>query len=89
MGEKVVVVCDVCGQQPAQTIGIRVGRRSLQKDLCNRHLAELTAGARRPRPGRRRGSVSTPSGTGNGRRRRGRPRKGATTEASGGGESGA
>ena len=81
MGEKLVLVCDVCGQQPAQTVGIKVGRRNLQKDLCNRHVAELTAGARRPRPGRRRGSVTT-TPSGNGRRRRGRPRKTATTQSS-------
>lgn len=57
MGEKTILVCDICGQPATETVGIRVGRRSLVKDLCDTHLAELTVGARRARPGRRRAAV--------------------------------
>ena len=57
MGERTILVCDVCGRAANETVTIRVGRRNYAKDLCTTHLSELTAGARRPRPGRRRGSV--------------------------------
>jgi hypothetical protein len=79
MGERTILVCDVCGQPATQTATIRVGRRSWAKDLCDRHVAELTAGARRPRPGRRRGVVAA---AGDVKRPRGRPRKTPTTTAS-------
>jgi hypothetical protein len=59
MGERVILVCDVCGQPASRTVGIRVEQRSLVKDLCDRHVAELTAGTRRAKPGRRRGTVGT------------------------------
>ncbi len=80
MGERTILVCDVCGQPATQTATIKVGRRSWAKDLCDRHVAELTAGARRPRPGRRRGVVAP--ATTQPKRPRGRPRKTATTSAS-------
>jgi hypothetical protein len=79
MGERTILVCDVCGQPATQTATIKVGRRSWAKDLCDQHVNELTAGARRPRPGRRRGVVAA---AGQAKRPRGRPRKVATTTAS-------
>jgi hypothetical protein len=96
MGERVILVCDVCGQPASRTVGIRVEQRSLVKDLCDRHIAELTAGARRAKPGRRRGTVGTARKSAarakrttakkttapkNGRRRPRRPRKATTTES--------
>lgn len=60
MGERTILVCDVCGEPAAETVTIRVGRRNLVKDLCATHVAELVQGARRPRPGRRKGVASTP-----------------------------
>jgi hypothetical protein len=81
MGERTILVCDVCGQPATQTATIKVGRRSWAKDLCDRHVAELTAGARRPRPGRRRGVVAAAGQTA-AKRPRGRPRKTPTTTAS-------
>jgi hypothetical protein len=90
MGEQVILVCDVCGRPATQTVTIKVGRTNYAKDVCETHLSELTAGARRPRPGRRRAAIaageSTPrrrgrppksaaAPSGNGRRRRGRPPK--------------
>lgn len=84
MGEKVILVCDVCGQPAAETASIKVGRRSLVKDLCNRHITELTAGARRARPGRRRAVAVGPAGA-TPKRRPGRPRKAAAADDSGGG----
>jgi hypothetical protein len=59
MGERTILVCDVCGEPAAETVTIRVGRRNLVKDLCATHVAELVKGARRPRPGRRKGTVAT------------------------------
>ena len=52
MAEKVVLVCDVCGAEPAQTVALRVGRLNWLKDLCRTHLTELLSAARRPRRGR-------------------------------------
>jgi hypothetical protein len=75
MGERVILVCDVCGQPASDTVNLKIGRRSLVKDLCSRHVAELTAGARRARPGRRRAVV--PSNETPAKRRPGRPRKAA------------
>jgi hypothetical protein len=60
MGERTILVCDVCGEPAAETVTIRVGRRNLVKDLCATHVAELVKGARRPRPGRRKGTVAQP-----------------------------
>ena len=55
------------------------------KDLCSTHVNELVAGARKPRPGRRKGVVAKKSSsakTTKGRKttgkRRGRPPKAAT-----------
>ena len=72
MAERVLIVCDVCGKAPAETVGIKLRDQSLQKDLCSAHLAELVKGSRTPRRGRPRvasaGSSTAP-------KRRGRPRK--------------
>ncbi len=69
MAEAMVLVCDVCGKPAVDTVTISVGRARWQKDLCQAHLAELTSGTRRPRPGRRRGAVVVAPSP----RRRGRP----------------
>ncbi len=71
MAERTILVCDICGRPAVQTVGLKVGRRNLQKDYCEIHLQELTAGARAPRPGRRKGVVVAASPA----KRRGRPRK--------------
>jgi hypothetical protein len=81
VGEKVILVCDICGQPAADTASIKVGRRSLVKDLCERHIAELTAGARRARPGRRRAVASSTNGASAAPKRRGRPPKSATAKS--------
>ncbi len=67
-----MVVCDVCGRSPAQTVGISAGDRNYRKDLCAEHLAELLKGSRAPTRGR-------PAGTSpaSGQRRRGRPSRAA------------
>jgi hypothetical protein len=77
VAERTIIVCDICGQPAVQTVGLKVGRRNLQKDYCEVHLQELTAGARTPRPGRRRGVVVAASPA----KRRGRPKKAATSPA--------
>jgi hypothetical protein len=79
MAEQMIVVCDVCGKPATETVTIKVARGNFVKDLCATHVTELTAGARRPRPGRPRkmaGAGETAP------KRRGRPRK--TTAKSGG-----
>lgn len=95
MAERTILVCDVCGRPAAQTVTFKVGRRNLQKDYCDVHLQELAAGARTPRPGRRRGTVVASPAKRRGRpkktvstpaKRRGRPRKTPTAQASGGSE---
>ncbi len=52
MAEIVVTACDVCGEVPAETVGIRRRNQSLQKDLCSTHMEELVKGARAPKRGR-------------------------------------
>jgi hypothetical protein len=58
MAETVLVVCDVCGAAPAETVGISARGRNYQKDLCAMHGAELLKGARAPRRGRPRKPVT-------------------------------
>ncbi len=52
MAERTMVVCDVCGEPAKERITFRTGERTLQKDLCAQHLAELLAGSRAARRGR-------------------------------------
>jgi len=63
VAEKTILVCDVCGAEPAHTVALRIGRANWQKDLCGDHVTELLNGARRPRrgarPGRRRVTPAT------------------------------
>ncbi len=74
MAERTILVCDVCGQPAVETVTFKVGRRNLQKDYCSVHRQELTAGARAPHRGRRRGAVvAAPA------KRRGRPKKTTTS----------
>ena len=72
MAEKTIVVCDVCGEPATEVVTIKTSRGNFVKDLCARHVSELTSGARKPRPGRPRtvgrGADAAP-------KRRGRPRK--------------
>lgn len=73
MGEQTILVCDVCGEPAVESVNIRTGRGTLVKDLCDTHLAELTAGARPARRGRRRAVVKLAGG----RKRTARRRKAA------------
>lgn len=64
MAEQTILVCDECGKPAAETATIRVARGNFVKDLCSTHVNALVAGARKPRPGRRRGVVAgTTSGS--------------------------
>ncbi|HEY7761496.1 MAG TPA: hypothetical protein VIC52_00685 [Actinomycetota bacterium] len=58
MAEKTILVCDACGRPAAETITVKTSRGNFVKDLCSAHVAELVAGARKPRPGRRKGAVA-------------------------------
>jgi len=76
MAERTILVCDICGRPAVQSVTFKIGRRSLQKDYCEIHLQELSAGARTPHRGRRRGAVvASPA------KRRGRPPKSAAATA--------
>lgn len=82
MAEQVMVVCDVCGAAPAETVGITAKDRSYRKDLCSKHLSELLTGARAPRRGRpRRASASSAPAPSAAPKRRGRPPKAAQAQA--------
>lgn len=95
MAERTILVCDVCGAPAIQTVGMRVGGRSLQKDVCKEHFEDMTKGARPARRGRRKGSTVAAGAAAPRRRgrrarpkassapkRRGRPpKKTATAEA--------
>src|SRR5438874_4927126 len=59
MAQKTVLVCDVCGDEPARTVTLRVAGANWQKDLCETHVTELLSGARRPRRGVRPGTKRT------------------------------
>jgi hypothetical protein len=69
MGEQLVLVCDTCGRPAVQSVTFRIGNRNRVKDYCAIHLAELEAGSRAPRRGRKPAVVAA-SSTG---KRRGRP----------------
>jgi len=58
MAEKTILVCDSCGRPAAETVTIKVDRGNFVKDLCGTHVNELVAGARKPRPGRRKAVVA-------------------------------
>lgn len=78
MAEKTILVCDACGRPAAETITIKVSRGNFVKDMCSTHVNELVAGARRPRPGRRKGVVAKSGGAKTAPKRRGRPPKAKT-----------
>ena len=77
MAEKTILVCDACGRPAAETVTIRLERGNFVKDLCGTHINELIAGARRPRPGRRKSLVTPGAPTATAPKKRGRPRKDA------------
>jgi hypothetical protein len=63
MAEKVVLVCDECGDPANESVTFKLGSRTLAKDLCRRHVQELVRNAHAPRRGRRPGAAvqSAPS----------------------------
>jgi hypothetical protein len=85
MAEKTILVCDACGKPAAETVTMKTSRGNFVKDLCSTHVNELVAGARKPRPGRRKGTTVAAGGkpaaaksaatTGAAPKKRGRPRK--------------
>jgi hypothetical protein len=84
MAEKMILVCDACGKPALETVTIRLGRGNFVKDLCGTHINELIAGARRPRPGRRKGAVASkpaPAAKKAAPKKRGRPRKRTAAKA--------
>jgi hypothetical protein len=63
MAERTILVCDACGRPAAETVTIRSSRGNFVKDLCSTHVTELVSGARKPRPGRRKGVVANAGGS--------------------------
>ena len=74
MAEKTILICDRCGKPAAETVTIRTSGGNFVKDLCSAHVSDLVAGARKPRPGRRKGAVAKPA-TASQPKKRGRLRK--------------
>ncbi len=74
-----MIVCDVCGKAPADTIRITARGKNYQKDLCSTHLSELIGGARAPRRGRPPKATASTSAAPATPRRRGRPPKAAAS----------
>lgn len=72
MAERTLIVCDVCGRPAVEVVGLRIGGRSLTKDVCAEHLEAMTEGARARRPGRRAGVLAGSEPVA-GAKRRGRP----------------
>jgi hypothetical protein len=79
MAERVILVCDVCGNPAQRTVTFSMGTRKLAQDLCANHLQEL---ARRShaagRPRSRRAASSSSAST----RRRARQSPKASKAAS-------
>ena len=80
-----IVVCDICGKSPAETVGITAKDKNYRKDVCADHMADLLKGARAPSRGRPRGtrtiSTTRASAVAAAPRRRGRPPKAAAAAA--------
>ncbi len=53
MAEKVVLVCDICGEAAAESVTFKRGSRTLAQDLCATHVEELVRNSHAPRRGRR------------------------------------
>ena len=74
MAEKTILICDQCGKPATETVTIRIARGNFVKDLCSAHVNDLVSGARKPRPGRRKGAAAKPAAAAQ-PKKRGRPRK--------------
>src|SRR5438105_6630546 len=72
LAETTIIVCDVCGRSPGETVSITAGGRSYRKDLCTTHLFEVLQGAHAPLRGRPRKAAAAQATA---PRRRGRPPK--------------
>lgn len=77
MAEKTILVCDACGRPAAETVTIKSSRGNFVKDLCSTHVSELVAGARKPRPGRRKGVVAKSAAPKSGAKKSGARKSGA------------
>ena len=77
MAEKTILVCDACGRPAAETVTIKSSRGNLVKDLCSSHVSELVAGARKPRPGRRKGVMAKSAASTSGAKKAGARKSGA------------
>jgi hypothetical protein len=85
MAERVIRVCDICGQTAEQSVTFKLGARSLAQDLCDTHVQDLVRHSHPPKRGRRPGSssASSPSSAtpASGRRTGGRAKAAAPAKA--------
>ena len=58
MAERMMLVCDTCGRSAAETVTFKSSAGNRQRDYCSTHLAELLAGSRVPKRGRKPGSTN-------------------------------
>jgi hypothetical protein len=73
-----ITVCDIDGKSPATSVTIHVEGRRFTKDLCDKHVSEMIAGAAEvPRRGRPKKAAARKT---NGR---GRPKKAAARKTNG------
>ena len=77
MAEQYVIVCDVCGDPATAVVSMTVhsdasrAGQTFTKDLCARHLSDMLSNSRKPRRGRRRGTLAAaPASAAPARRRR-------------------
>ena len=53
MAERMMLVCDTCGRPAAETVTFKSSAGNRQRDYCSTHRAELLAGSRVPKRGRK------------------------------------
>jgi len=80
MAERVVVVCDLCGDPAARSVTFKIANRRLAQDLCPSHFDDLLSHSHAPKRGRRPNLAAPASGPkgaagGGGARRARRARK--------------
>jgi hypothetical protein len=57
VAEKLMLVCDTCGNPAVETVTFRTSAGNRQRGYCARHVQELLKDSRAPKRGREPGSV--------------------------------
>ena len=82
MAERGMLVCDTCSRTAAETVTFKTSQGNRQRDYCSAHLAELLAGSRVPKRGRKPGSTNAKTSTAKKTRARKSTRKKAAARKS-------